>query len=136
MTARLILAIFSTLLEETAIAVIVLWGLPEIGIHIPLPGLITLMVAWAVYSVATYRAGSRALKREPVTALPHMVGSRGVVVSPLVPQGLVKIRGELWIAKSESGEMEPGAEVIVVAQNSLKLVVRDNSPISDLEIIE
>ena len=136
MTGRLILAIFSTLLEETAIIIIVLRGLPEIGVHIPLPGLIVLMVAWAVYSVATYRAGSRALKKEPITALPHMVGSRGVVVSPLVPQGLVKIRGELWIAKSESGEMEPGAEVIVVGQNSLKLVVRDSSTANALEINE
>lgn len=136
MTGRLVLAIISTILEETAIVVIVLRGLPEIGVHIPLPGLIALMVAWGAYSIATYRIGSRALKKKPVIALPNMVGSQGVVVSPLAPEGLVRIRGELWIAKSDSSEMEPGVEVIVVGQNSLKLVVRESSAANDLEITE
>lgn len=135
MRGRLVLDIISTLLEETAIVVIVLWGLPKIGVHIPLPGLIALMVAWGAYSVATYRLGSRVLKKKPVIA-PDMIGSEGTVVGPLAPKGLVKIRGELWIAKSDSGEMKPGAKVIVVGQNSLKLVVRESSTANDLEITE
>ncbi len=136
MTGRLVLAIISTLLEETAIVVIVLWGLPEIGVHIPLPGLIALMVAWGAYSVITYRMGSRALREKPVISLPDMVGSKGAVVSPLAPEGLVKIKGELWIAKSVGGEMEPGVEVIVVGQDRLKLVVRENGTTNDSEKTE
>lgn len=136
MTGRLIFAIISTLLEETAIVVILRWGLPELGVRIPLLGLIALMLAWAGYSVATYRMGSRALKKKPVTALPDMVGSQGVVVSPLASEGLVKIKGELWRARSESGEMKSGVEVIVVRQNGLKLVVCKCSPADDLEISE
>lgn len=132
MTGRLILAIISTILEETAIAVIVLWGLPEIGVHIPLPGLIALMVVWGTYSVITYRMGSRALEKRPVVSLPDMVGGRGVVVSLLAPDGLVKIKGELWVAQSDSDEIEPGAEVIVVGQDRLKLVVHTTSPADDL----
>ena len=135
MTGRLVMAIISTLLEETAIVVIVLWGLPKIDVHIPLPGLIALMVAWGAYSVMTYRMGSRALRRKPVIRLP-MVGYKGKVVSPLAPEGLVKIKGELWAATSASGEMEPGVEVIVVAQDSLKLVVRASSTTNDSEITE
>ena len=136
MTGRLILAIVSTILEETAIVVIVLWGLPQIGVDIPLAGLIALMVAWGTYSVITYRMGSRALMKKPVISLPHMVGGKGKVVSPLAPEGLVKIKSELWVAESASGEIEPGAQVIVVAQDRLKLIVRATSPADDLEKTE
>ena len=132
MTARLILAIISTLLEETALVVVVRWGLPKIGVHIPLAGLIALMVAWGAYSVITYRIGSRALMRKQIVGLPDMVGTKGEVVSTLTPEGLVRIKGELWVAKSASGEMKPGGEVIVVEQDRLKLVVRESSTTNDL----
>jgi len=124
MTARLVIAIFSTLMEETALVVIVLLGLPKIGVHIPLAGLIALMVAWGAYSVITYRIGSRALKRKPLVGLPHMVGSKGKVVSPLVPEGLVRIRGELWMAETEDNNIGIGEQVTVVGQDGLKLTVR------------
>jgi len=133
MTGRLVLGIISTILEEAAIVVIVRWGLPEIGVDIPLWGLIILMVVWLAYSVVTYRIGSRALRRKPVVGLPDMVGSKAKVVSPLAPEGLVRIRGELWVAKSAGGEMELGREVIVVGQDSLKLVVRESHATDDLE---
>ena len=136
MTGRLILAIISTLLEEAAIVVIVLRGLPRIDIHIPLPGLIALMVLWLAWSVIIYRMGSVALRRKPIISLPDMVGSKGKVVSPLVPEGLVRIKGELWIAKSASGEMELDKKVIVVEQDGLKLVVRESSAADDLERTE
>ncbi len=133
MRGRLIYAIVSTLLEETAIVVIVLWGLPGLGIEMPLAGLIGLMVAWGVYSVITYQIGSRALREKPLVGLPGMVGSKGRVVSPLAPEGLVRIKGELWLARADSGEVEPGQEVIVVAQEKLRLVVRAGDTSDDLE---
>jgi membrane-bound ClpP family serine protease len=136
MSARLIWAIVSTLLEEAAIAVIVLWGLPRLDLEIPLAGLIAVMVAWGAYSVITYRRGSRALRRKPLGGLPDMVGSQGEVVSPLAPEGLVRIKGELWQAKSASGRMDIGDEVTVVGQDGLKLTVRKSSTTADLEKTE
>lgn len=131
---RLITAVISTLLEETAIAAIVLWGLPRIGVQFPQWGsivlLIVLMVGWGTWSIITYRKGSQALRREPLVGLPNMVGTRGQVVSPLVPEGLVKIRGELWIAESENEEINPGGEVTVVGQNRLKLIVRQSETLA------
>jgi len=127
MTARLIFAIFSTLLEEAALVVIVLWGLPELGIHIPLAGLIALMVAWGAYSVITYRIGSRALRKKAVIGLPAMVGTKGKVVSPLAPKGLVRIKGELWEATSSGTNIDVGEEVVVVGQDGLRLVVDKHS---------
>ena len=136
MSARLVLAIISTLLEEVALVAIALWALPRIGIRIPLPGLIALMVAWCVYSVIVYRMGSRALRKKVVINLPNMVGSRGKVVSPLAPEGMVRIRGELWVAKLASGEMQAGGDVVVVRQDRLKLVVRESGSDEDLEKVE
>ena len=128
MTTRLILAVISTVLEEAALAAIVLVGLPRIGIKLPLVVLITLMVAWGVFSVFTYWIGSRALRKKPVVGLPAMVGGKGKVASPLTPEGFVRIKGELWEAKSTGGEIDTGEEVTVVGQDGLKLVVRKITP--------
>jgi len=128
MNTRLVLAVVSTLLEETALVVIVLWGLPQLGIQIHLAGLIALMVAWGAFSVFIYRMGSRALRRKPVMGLPGMLGSRGKVASPLAPEGFVRIKGELWEAKSAGEEIDTGEKVTVVGQDGLKLVVRKSSP--------
>jgi len=128
MSVRLILAVISTLLEETALAVIVLVGLPHLGIRLPLGFLIALMVAWGAFAVFTYRMGTRALKKEPLLGLPAMLGSQGRVVRRLAPEGLIRIKGELWEAESIDGEIDTNGEVLVVGQNGLKLVVRKRNP--------
>jgi len=127
MSGRLVLAVVSTLLEEAALVVIVLWGLPQLGIDIPLAGLIAVMVAWGGVSIFIYRMGSRALRRKPVVGLPNMVDSKGKVVSPLVPTGAVRIKGEIWEATSAGERINTGEEVIVVGQDGLKLTVRKSS---------
>ena len=132
MSGRLIIAIVSTVLEEAALAVGVLWGLPKLGIHIPLWILIIVMLAWGAYTIITYRMGSRALRRKPVHGLTAMLGSEGKVVSPLAPKGMVRIKGELWVAKSASGRMDTGEALTVVRQDELKLIVCRSSP-GDLE---
>ena len=124
MTPRLIVAILSTLLEEAVLAALLLWGLPQLGIHLPLPVLILLMAALVAYAVITYRLGSQALRKKPVAGLSDMVGSQGKVVSPLDPQGVVRIKGELWKATSAAGRIDTGEEVTVVRQEGLKLIVR------------
>ena len=120
------MAIVSTLLEEAVLVAVVLWGLPQLGIHIPLWGLIALMVAWGAYAIITYRMGSRALRRKPEILLP-LIGSQGKVVSPLTPKGLVRIKGELWQATSAGGNIDTGEEVTVVGQDGLKLVCKSST---------
>jgi len=128
MTTRLIIAIFTTLIEEAALAAIVLWGLPLLGINLHIGVLIGLMAALAAYAITTYRLGSRALKRKPVVGLPGMVGARGKAVSDLAPEGIVMIRGELWESKAEGRRINAGVKVTVVGQEGLKLVVRREEP--------
>lgn len=122
--ARLVLAFLSASLEEVAIFAIWRWLLPEFGIGLPVAFLIGLMAVWAVFSVTLFMVTSRILKKQVMVGLPTMVGSRGRVASSLVPEGLVKIKNELWGATSAEGNLDKGEEVEVVGENGLKLVVR------------
>lgn len=132
MTARLILAIVSTSLEEVALVVIWRWGLPQLDIVLPLYVLITVMVAWVAFAVTTFWIVTRTLRRKETVGLPTMVESKGKVVSQLAPEGQVIIKGELWGAKSTDSNIESGEGIVVVAQDGLKLTVR-RAGIGDLE---
>ena len=120
---RLAVAIISTTIEEAVLAVIVLAGLPQAGINIPLYVLVIMMLGWLLIAVFTYRAGSRALKKKPVV-FGAMIGSRGRVVEALRPSGMIKVGGELWRAEAISGEAGAGDEVMVVGRQGSKLLVR------------
>jgi membrane-bound serine protease (ClpP class) len=122
-SARLIIAIITTALEEAAIAVAGFWLLPKVDINLPLFAVILVMLAWAGFAVFTYRLGSRALRKKPEGGLSDMLGTRGEVVKRLDPEGMVRIKGELWKAKSAGRKINAGEEVTVVGQKGLKLIV-------------
>jgi membrane-bound ClpP family serine protease len=122
--SRLVLAVLSTSLEEAAIWVIWRWLLPEFGIELPYQALIAVMVAWAGFGVWLFIFTTRTLKKQAVAGLPSMVGTVGKVASRLAPEGLVNIRGELWGAVSDEGEIEAGERVAVIREDGLKLFVR------------
>ena len=128
MNARLVIAILTNLLYEAIIVVILIWGLPALGIHIPLYGIILICVAFLLYAVVLYVIGSRTLTKKPISGFTTMVCLEGQVVSRLAPEGTVKIEGELWTARAENGTIDVGTEVIVVRQNGLKVVVRPKQP--------
>jgi len=134
MTGRLIAAVVTTICEEAIIAGVVIWGLPRLDIHLPLSVLIAIMVVWAVNSIIFYRIGSRALRRRPVSGLGSVVNDIGKVVNPLTPDGVIKIKGELWEAKSAGDHIGAGENVMVVEQDGLKVTVvraassKDKSP--------
>ena len=123
-TARLILAIVSTLAVEAALFTIWRWVLPEWGIEIPLAALIAVMVAYAIFAVVDFWFVTLILRRQAVVGLSSMIGSKGKVTSPLDPEGLVTIRGELWGAESIDRNIGSGERIMVVGQDGLKLIVR------------
>lgn len=123
MSTRILLAIISTLLWEAILAAVVLFLLPQLEIHVPLPGLIALMVALGALAVISYRIGTDVLRKRPVTGLTSMLGSRGKVMSPLNPAGTVRIKGEVWEAVSSGSYIDAGEEVVVVGEDRLRLMV-------------
>ncbi len=121
---RLILAIISTSIEEVGIWAIWRWLLPEFGILLPVWLLIVIMVAWAVFGTWLFIFTTWALKKQVPAGLPSMVGTVGKASGNLAPEGMVKIRGELWGAVSEEGDIADGESIIVTGENGLKLLVR------------
>lgn len=117
--------VVSGVLEEVALVAVFLWLLPRMAVDVPIWVLPPAMVALAAYNVFTYRKTVQALRTKPIPGLPDMTGSLGEAVDRLAPAGQVKIRGELWQAEAESGEMSGGRKVVVVRQNGLKLIVRE-----------
>jgi membrane-bound ClpP family serine protease len=121
----LIWRIFTSTLEQASLVAVVLWGLPLINVRLPVWVLIPTSIALTIWNVYTYRKASQALRIKPVAGLVDMIGIQGKVVGRLNPSGQVKIRGELWTAETESGEMKPGKKVVVIGQKGLRLTVRE-----------
>ena len=74
--------------------------------------------------MATFLLVTKALRQKEVIGLPMMVGGKGKAVSRLAPEGQVMVGGELWNARAAEGNIESETEVMVVAQDGLKLIVR------------
>ncbi len=127
MSIRLIVAIVASLLDEAILVAFLLWWLPQLGIIMPLPWIIVILAAVVAWAVISFRLGSQALRKKPLIGFSSMVGIDGRVVRTLAPEGFVRIRGELWQAKTDAGEIPAGAMVRVVRQQRLKLIVHDVS---------
>src|SRR4030042_550694 len=124
--ARLVLAILSMALEQVAIWVICRWLLPEFDIQLHVGVLIGVMIAWGIFGTWLFIFTTYTLKKQATVGLPSMVGSTGKAAADLSPDGMVKIRGELWGALSEDGNISTGEGIIVTGENGLKLLVRKN----------
>jgi membrane-bound ClpP family serine protease len=122
-THRLVLAIITTTLEELVIYAICRWLLPAYDIRLSVAALVGIMVAWGVFSIFLFVLTTLILKKQTPVSLPSMVGSRGRVTSRLSPEGLVRINGELWVARSSRDDIAVGDEVEVVGEDGLKLLV-------------
>jgi len=122
-TERLFLAVIGTSLQEAALFTIWRWGLPHIGIELPVYVLILGMIAVLVYSIVAFRFVSRTSSRKAVVGLPDMIDGKGKAVSLLSPEGQVRIKGEIWSALATDEDIDRGQEIIVVGQDGLKLIV-------------
>jgi len=116
-------SIITTLLEEIALAAIVLWLLPVFGIVIPLWGLALMMIAWGTYSYVSYRLCKRALDKKVTSPGEAMIGCQGKAKTCLDPNGIVQVRGELWKATAADSIIESGEDVIVQGISGLTLFV-------------
>ena len=119
-TIYTVLAIITSLLEEAALAAVVLWLLPRFGIDIPIWGLILMMIALGAYNYITYRLGMKALVKKPIIS--PDIGSRGRTTTPISPRGYVRVKGELWQASSSS-TIDAGAEIAVVGMEGMTLLI-------------
>ena len=68
--------------------------------------------------------GIRAQRRRPVTGVEGIVGEPGETVTPLAPQGQVRVHGELWNAVTSGESLPAGCSITVERVSGLTLAVR------------
>jgi membrane protein implicated in regulation of membrane protease activity len=116
-------------IDELLVLAFLIWGLPALGIHLPLGAIIGITAGLITKSVVTYRLAKPALVSKPRVGLDDMSGTRGKVLEPIDPEGLIIVAGEVWKARhndgSSPGGQQVGSEVIVVRREGLTLTVRN-----------
>jgi membrane protein implicated in regulation of membrane protease activity len=117
-----IYAIIGTLLEQGAVVIIFRWWLPQMDIHVSWYVTGIVMFLLLIYSFYTYIMGRKALLRKSMFYPEVIVGSEGVVATPLDPTGYVKVKGELWKATSTS-DLEIGDRIVVTRIDGIRLIV-------------
>ena len=121
-TQYTVYAAIGTLLELVILVAIVVWGLPYVGIDMPLWGIILLAILLLAFSFYTYSMGRRAVNRKLLHEIEAMIGCTGIVATVNKEGCYIKIRGELWKAVSDF-KLKTGDEIIVTAVEGFKLVV-------------
>jgi membrane protein implicated in regulation of membrane protease activity len=119
-----IYSLISTIIEEIAIAVLLLWILPAFGVKVPPWVVAAVMACFAVYCYIMYRVGHPTVLYEGVTEPDAIVGSTGTVETIMQTEVYVRVQGELWKASCPGSELKAGDEVIVTAIDGLSLTVR------------
>lgn len=121
---RLVAAVISMAAEQAAIYAVCQWLLPTWNIHLELWVVIMIMALWLAMGIFLFIVGTDILNKKEVPGLSSMVGLEGKAHGKLDPNGMVKIKGELWKARAESGTIEPGEKIVVTGEDGLKLIVR------------
>jgi membrane-bound serine protease (ClpP class) len=94
-------------------------GSPEFfRVNVPLVVGTALVIAAAFIALVTFAL--RAQRRPVVAGVETLIGQEGEVRTP----ESVQVAGELWSAQPESGILEAGQKVIVIAVKGLKVLVR------------
>ena len=93
----------------------------------PWAGLVAISLG-VVVEIAELGFWTRFLRRYRIrTGAEGLIGQRAVVVEPCRPRGRVRLRGELWHARCDSGA-EVGETVTVLEVDGLTLAVAGGEP--------
>ncbi|MCX6137063.1 MAG: nodulation protein NfeD [Ignavibacteriales bacterium] len=94
----------------------------SLGVILPTILFTTLFFVFAI------GAGIRAQRRIPTTGVEGLIGSVGITIAHLAPDGQIKIGGEIWTAIAAEGSIAKGQHVIVEQIDGLVLKVRAHVP--------
>ncbi len=107
--------------DELLIGCFLIFLLYYFGVDIWVFGLVTVILAALITFIAYIFLP---LLKKPVTGTEGMIGMTGVVVETLNPQGMIRIRGELWSAESTDNMIDRGEKIVVEKVNGLNLLVK------------
>ncbi len=110
-------------LDEALLVGLVLVVLWQLGVDLSPGVIIAVVVVLAIWILVLYRIIVSLVRRKQVGGREGMIGLQGKVVTPLTPEGVIKIRGELWKASCADDSISSQEEVIVVGIEGLRLLV-------------
>ena len=103
-------------------------------IESPIPGL---RVSWGVilpgvlgtvaFFMLAITLSIKAQKRKPTTGQEGLIGKTGEAIGDLAPKGQIKLHGEIWQARAQSGEITAGTSVEVVDVENMTLIVKQKN---------
>ncbi|OGO21533.1 MAG: hypothetical protein A2144_11440 [Chloroflexi bacterium RBG_16_50_9] len=118
------LIILVALLDDVAVLALVFLVLWYFKVAIPLPVMLIIGVLLGTFIFVLHRAVLPSLRKKKVTGAEGMRGMVGEVVKPLKPEGVIRVGGEYWQAKSLDGDIDVGDGVEIQEIHRLKLWVR------------
>jgi membrane-bound ClpP family serine protease len=121
------LALLVSLLDELAIAGLVLLVLWILNVPISLPVILIIVAFFAVDVIIMHGLVLPALRKRKTTGAEGMIGLAATVVEDLDPIGLVSVQGELWRAESISGPVKKAKRVQIVELKGLTLKVKEET---------
>ncbi len=81
-------------------------------------------VLWLVKDAVLYPAYKHAMRPAPPSGAPALVGEEATVVRALSPRGMVRVHGELWVARPHRKEsIGGGVRVRIVGTKGRELQV-------------
>lgn len=119
--------ILASLLDDVAVALLVLLILWFLKIPISLPIIIFLVAVFLVVVLVMHRLVIPALHKKITTGSEGMIGLKGKVIEPLVPEGVIRVSGEYWKARSDDENIALGEQVEIVGLDGLTLKVKHKS---------
>jgi len=92
--------------------------------HVLRIAILVMAILLALFFIFGAAAVVKAHRRKPEAGSEELIGEVGKVVEDLTPEGVVKVHGELWKARSRDGSViRVGEKVRVVEVNGLTLTV-------------
>lgn len=118
------LIVLASLLDDAAIALLVLLILWFLKIPISLPVIIFLVLLFIVTVLIMHRLVIPALHKKVTTGSEGMIGLIGDVIEPLAPDGIIRVSGEYWKARAVDESIVAGEQVEIVGLDGLVLKVK------------
>lgn len=123
-TIKTWLLVLIALLDDVAALVLIFLVLWYFRVEIPLSAMIVIGLVLGISIFVLHRAVIPSLRRRRVTGAEGMIGLVGEVVKSLKPDGVIKVGGEYWQAKSLDGDIETGEGVEILGIDRLNLEVK------------
>jgi len=118
------LKVLVLLLDEAAVLALVIVVLWFLGIRIPLPIMIPMVLLLGIFVFMIHKAIIPSFHLKQVTGREGMIGIQGRVAEPLAPVGAVIVKGERWRARSVDDNIEVDENVEIVGVRGLTLEVK------------